>query len=214
MRSIAINDTSLLIDPGSEVILSFQSWSDYEQLLGLRDEGVLPKIYFNADSGKIRLMSPLPSHGNRVDTLKSLIKILLHHYNKDFQSFDPITLTKISRAGVEPDGCFYVDNYSAILGKDKIDLTIDPPPDLALEVDITSRTNPDDYSSIAVPELWIYRPPQLLIYVLSGEQYDEKERSTLFSEIDIKNILPTYIERAWLQGSSLALREFELFLIP
>ena len=45
---------------------------------------------------------------------------------------------------------------SAILGKDRIDLAVDPPPDLAIESDFTSKTRIDAYLAIRVPELWVY----------------------------------------------------------
>ncbi len=212
MGSIAINDTTLNVEPGAEVILSLQSWADYERLLSLRDERLLPKIYFNADSGKIRLMSPLPAHGKRTQTLADLVKIILRSRGKKWDSFDPITLKQGFRGGVEPDICFYIDNRSAILGKDKIDLAIDPPPDLAIEVDITSRSDIDDYIPIAIPEVWIYQPSQLLIYGFNNGAYEEIQLSTLFTDIDIKAILPIYVEMAWHQGSSIALDEFEKFL--
>ena len=55
--------------------------------------------------------------------------------------------------GIEPDNCFYIQNEAAIRGKNRLDLTIDPPPDLALEIDVTSRTHPNIYEALRVPEL-------------------------------------------------------------
>jgi len=49
--------------------------------------------------------------------------------------------------GIEPDQCFYIQNESAIRGKKRLDLTVDPPPDLALEIDVTSRTHPNIYQA-------------------------------------------------------------------
>lgn len=205
---VTVNHNTLTLSPGSEVILRHQTWDDYEQLLKIRQEQTFPKIYFNASTHEILLMAPLPSHGNRIDTLRDLVKILLRHQGKDWHSFDPITLKRFAEAGVEPDTCFYIDNRQAILGKEKIDLSIDPPPDLAIEVDLTSTTKVKDYQAIAIPELWIYRRGNLLIYIFDGEQY-QNEQSLIFQEFDLKKILPKYVELAWQDGSSVTLRQFE-----
>ncbi|MGB5768959.1 MAG: Uma2 family endonuclease, partial [Crocosphaera sp.] len=128
---------------------------------------------------------------------------------KDWQCFDPITLKIPYQAGLEPDTCFYIDNRQAILGKDRIDLTIDPPPDLAIEVDFTSITDVEAYQCLKIPELWIYRQESLKIYLLQGDSYQDSEKSRLFPDINIKKILPYYVELGWTQGASIALRQFQ-----
>ena len=66
---------------------------------------------------------------------------------------------------------FYIKNYQAVIGKDKIDLTSDPPPDLAIEIDITNRTRSDNYLLLKVPELWRYTRKGLQIYLLQSDCY-------------------------------------------
>lgn len=56
--------------------------------------------------------------------------------------------------GIEPDDCFYIKNEALIRGKDKLDLAVDPPPDLALEINVTSPTHLNDYEALGVTELW------------------------------------------------------------
>lgn len=209
MMLITVNEDTLTLAEGNDVIFPHQTWQDYEQFIYLRQEQKFPKLYFNIKTQEIRLMSPLASHGNRIDTLRDLVKIMLRKAGKDWQCFDPITLKIPNVAGLEPDTCFYIDNRKAILGKNKIDLTIDPPPDLAIEVDFTSITDVGAYESLKIPELWIYRQESLNIYLLEGEIYRESEISGLFPNINIKGILPHYVELAWNEGSSVALRQFE-----
>jgi Uma2 family endonuclease len=206
---ITVDRDTLHLTPGGEVILRNQTWQDYESLLALRGDRSLPKIYFHAIRQETRLMSPLPSHANRVDTLRDLVKSLLRLRGQDWQCFDPVTLRTFPRSGVEPDTCFYVKNRQFILGKERIDLTTDPPPDLAIEVDFTSRTNLEDYLPIAIPELWIYRLSDLQIYLFDGENYRESSDSLLFPDMAIKTLLPKYVELAWIEGSSVALRQFD-----
>jgi Uma2 family endonuclease len=205
--TVSPNHSQLL--SSNEVILPHQTWLDYENLLNIRQGQTLPKIYFNSLTQEIRLMSPLPGHGNRIDTLRDLIKLLLRRQGSDWHCFDPITLKKFEQAGLEPDTCFYITNRQAILGKEKLDLAIDPPPDLAVEIDLTSSTKPEDYQPFAIPELWIYRQGELLIYLWDNPTYQESQTSQIFPDIDVKNLLPQYVELAWTKGSSIALRQFE-----
>jgi Uma2 family endonuclease len=209
MLLITLNENTLSLSPGSQVIFPHQTWEDYERLLSLRLQKTYPKLCFNRKTQEIRLMSPLPSHGKRINLLSDLVKIILRRQGKDWECFDPITLKIPGEAGVEPDTCFYIDNREAILGKERIDLTVDPPPDLAIEVDFTSLTDVAAYQLLKIPELWVYRREELKIYLFREDGYQESENSRLFPDINIKKLFPYYVELGWNQGSSLALRQFE-----
>lgn len=207
-----ITPTQIDIPPGGEVILRHQTWDDYEALLHTRADKAAIKITFNAATQEIRLMSPLPRHGKVSATLTDLVKSLLRFQAYDWESFDPITLKRFQQKGLEPDHCFYIQNRAAILGKERIDLDSDPPPDLVLEVDLTSLTDIQDYEDIGVPEVWIYRARSLQIYQFDGQHYQDRENSPHFPQIDTKQIIPTYVEQAWLEGSSVTWRAFEQYL--
>ncbi len=209
MLLITLNENTLSLSPGSQVIFPHQTWEDYERLLSLRLQKTYPKLYFNRKTQEVRLMSPLRSHGKRINLLSDLVKIILRRQGKYWECFDPITLKMPGEAGVEPDTCFYIDNREAILGKERIDLTVDPPPDLAIEVDFTSLTDVEAYQLLKIPELWVYRREELKIYLFREDGYQESENSRLFPDINIKKLLPYYVELGWNQGSSLALRQFE-----
>ncbi|MBE9128363.1 MULTISPECIES: Uma2 family endonuclease [unclassified Coleofasciculus] len=206
---LTITNDRIDLPPGGEVILRHQTWLDYEKLLESRQDKAAIKIYFDVETQEIRIMAPLPGHGKKSDTLSDLVKALLRHQGQDWDSFDPITLKRFEQAGLEPDSCFYIQNRQAILGKERIDLEIDPPPDLALEIDLTSSTKPEDYQGIGVPELWIYRRKVLYLYLFDGQQYQQSPNSLTFPGIPVKQLIPNYVERAWEAGSSIALREFE-----
>lgn len=209
---ITVNSDRIDLPPGSEVTLRYQTWTDYEALLESQRDHAAVKIRFNNYTQQISIMSPLPGHGNRSRTLADLVTVLLRYQGRDWHGFDPITLRRLREAGAEPDACFYIQNWQAVLGKDRIDLDQDPPPDLAIEMDLTSLTDLEIYRILAVPEVWIYRQGSLAIYVLMPEGYEDRPTSPTFPEVDVKNLLPGYVERAWLAGSSVALREFETFL--
>jgi Uma2 family endonuclease len=204
-----ITEDIISLDPGDELILRFRTWEDYEALLKLREDKAGLRIRYNSKIQEIRIMSPLPKHGNQADLLADLVKALLRHIGKDWQSFTPVTLKRINQQGIEPDYCFYIDNRDRILRKERIDLETDPPPDLAIEIDLTSTTKPEDYQAISPVELWVYRQNQLLIYQFDSEEYQESQISRWFPNYDLKTLIPQYIDRGWQIGSSVALREFE-----
>lgn len=209
---LTISQDQIQLPPGSEVTLRYQTWADYEALLASRRDDAAIKIRFNAHTQEISLMAPLAGHGNRSRTLADLVTALLRHQNRDWHGFDPVTLKRLRQAGAEPDACFYIAHWRAILGKERIDLATDPPPDLAIEMDLTSLTDLAIYQTLAVPEVWIYRQGMLGVYVLTPGGYEDRDTSPTFPTVDVKAVLPQYVERAWVAGSSVALREFEQWL--
>lgn len=207
-----ITPTTIDLSPGDELILRFRTWQDYENLLNQRVDKAGLRIRYNAFTQEIRIMAPLPKHSNLADLLADLVKALLRAQKQDWQGFTPITLKRTGQQGVEPDYCFYIENRDRILGKERLNLEHDPPPDLVLEIDLTSTTKPEDYLAIAPVELWLYRQDQLLIYQFQEQQIQECQTSHHFPEYDIKSLMPQYLDRGWQAGSSVALREFEQFL--
>ncbi len=183
---------------------------DYEQILAQLQDRAIPRIRFR--DNHILLMSPLSEHGKEIDVITDIIKTLLRYQNRDWDSFHPITLRYGKEAGLEPDACFYIDNYQAILGKRKLDMSIDPPPDLAIEIDVTSFTRIQDYIPLAIPEVWIYKKGELKIYQLENDSYSETDKSKIFPDFPVKQTIPSYVNRAWSVGSSVALREFSQLL--
>ena len=206
---LMVSREQIQLPEGSQVTLTYQTWADYEALLASRRDDAAVKIRYNAHTHTISLMAPMAGHGNRSRTLADLVTALLRHQNRNWHGFDPITLKRLREAGLEPDTCFYIQNWQAALGKDRIDLAVDPPPDLAIEVDLTSFTDLDIYQTLAVPEVWIYRQQQLSIYMLTPNGYEDRGTSPTFPTVDVKTVLPEYVERAWQEGSSVALRAFE-----
>lgn len=183
---------------------------DYEELLAQLGDRSIPRIRLR--DKHILLMSPLPKHGKEIYIITNLVNALLLDQGRDWEGFNPITLRHGKEAGLEPDVCFYIDNYQAILGKQKLDLNIDPPPDLAIEIDVTSFTRINDYIPLAIPEVWIYKQEELKIYQFQDNSYWETDASQVFPNFPIKQTIPEYIDRAWKVGSSVALKEFNELL--
>ena len=195
------------IDLPAGTILKFPGTvADYEELLKQLGDRSIPRIRFR--DNHILLMSPLSEHAKEIDVISDLIKAMLRHQEKDWDSFHPVTLKCGKIPGLEPDACFYIDNYQAILGKRKLDMRIDPAPDLAIEIDVTSFTRIEDYIALKIPEVWIYKTNELNIYCFSNNSYIESNTSLIFPDFSVREIIPKYVDRAWQVGSSVALREF------
>lgn len=99
-----------------------------------------------------------------------------------------------------------------MIGKDKIDLTVDHPPDLAIEIDVTSKTQISAYQALKVPEIWRYESKNLEINLLQGEQYIKSLTSAIFPGFPVNEIIPRFMEMARTTGTSSALRSFRQWL--
>jgi Uma2 family endonuclease len=162
-------------------ILTNISWSTYEQLLvGLANQSSIRLTY---DKGTLEIMSPLPQHERLKHIIEMIIEILAAEIDQDVYCLASTTFKRedIER-GFEPDSCFYIANENLIRGKDTIDLTIDPAPDLVIEVDITngSLNKFPIYANLGVPELWRHNGKHLTIYHLLGADYVELNNSLAF----------------------------------
>ena len=158
--------------------------------------------------GTLEIRSPLPEHEIPCDLTSDVVKLLLRLRNIPYQPFGSTTFKQIGIAGVEPHACFYIQNYQQMIGKRRLTIG-DPPPALALEIDVTSKTTLEAYEAIGVPELWIYDAGTLKIYILQDNGYFEVTRSPIFPDLDLRILLPRAINRAWIVGSYAALNEFE-----
>jgi len=88
-----------------------------------------------------------------------------------------------------------------------MDLDIYPPPDLAIECDVTSKTTLDAYAAIQVPEVWIYRHNQLRIYIFRNGDYSLSPETAIFPDMPIIELIPPLVQQAIDQGTSRMLRE-------
>lgn len=78
-------------------------------------------------------MSPMPRHGREAYLLARIVEALLDSAGRNYEAFTPITMNLPEDRGIEPDYCFYIDNWAAVVGKDRIQWASKPPPDLVIE---------------------------------------------------------------------------------
>jgi Uma2 family endonuclease len=198
--------SQLDLAPGSVVTIPNISWVEFESILEELGEKRSARVAYSKET--LEIMVPLPEHERPTDLISDIIKILLKSAGKKYEPFGSTTFKREGAAGIEPDASFYILNYQRMIGHRRI-LQNDPPPDLAIETDVTSKTTIDAYLAIGVPEVWVYAIGRLRIYLLQDGGYVESDISPNFPEIAIAQLIPATIERAWLVGSCQALEELE-----
>lgn len=182
------------------VVLHNISWQQFENLLIDLGESRAARVAY--DDGTLEIMTPLPEHEYYKEALGDAIKDIAEVLDQDYESLGSTTWKReIKKAGVEPDNCFYFQNEPKIRGKLEYDLNQDPPPDLALEIDVTSKSLSrfSIYARLGVPEIWCYDSGELKIYQLQNEGYIEVETSQVFPTLPIQE-LPALIEQYRPQG--------------
>ncbi|MEL6440394.1 MAG: Uma2 family endonuclease [Cyanobacteria bacterium J06621_8] len=204
--------SKIVLKPGQQLLLQDISWANFEEIL--LDLGEHRSSRISYSSGALEIMVPLPEHEKHKEVIGDMVKILLEHQEQDFESLASTTFkNQQMNQAVEADACFYIKNYQAIIGKDRLDLTLDPPPDLAIEIDITNRTRFNNYLLLKVPELWRYTKGSFKIYLLTGDRYQESPSSLNFPDIPIVGLIERYVAQAKTQGRSKAIRAFRQWII-
>ena len=139
--------------PGSAITIPDMSWQEFEAILQELGEKRSARVAYS--QGTLEIMAPLPEHEKPKDIISDIVKILLKASKRKYEPFGSTTFKQKGIAGVEPDACFYIKNYQIMIGRRRLQAN-DPPPDLAIETDVTSKTTIDAYEGIGVPEVWVY----------------------------------------------------------
>ncbi|NJK68745.1 MAG: Uma2 family endonuclease [Microcoleus sp. CSU_2_2] len=198
--------SQIKLAPGSVVTIPHISWLEFESILAELGEKRSARIAYSKET--LEIMVPLPEHEVPRDLISDIIKILLKSEGRRYQPLGSTTFKREGAAGIEPDACFYILNYQRMIGRRRLQPD-DPPPDLAIETDVTSKTTIDAYLAIGVPEVWVYDSDRFRIYLLQDGEYVESDISPNFPGIAIAQLIPATVERAWQVGNLQALEEFE-----
>ncbi|MEO0394561.1 MAG: Uma2 family endonuclease [Cyanobacteria bacterium P01_A01_bin.137] len=200
------------------VVLSNISWEQFESLL--KDLGDQRSAHIAYDNGSLEIMTPLPEHEHFKEVLGDAVKDIADELELEYESYGSATWRQRAQmASVEPDNCFYFQNEAAVRGRLDLDLSQgDPPPDLALEIDLTSKSlnRFPIYARLGIPEIWCYDQGELKIYHLQRDTYIPAETSLAIPDLPIKE-LPVIIETYRPQGRRAirqAMRQWAKKIIP
>ena len=205
MAMVTLQLRQVDVPPGQRLLLHDVSWAEFEAILAELGEHRGTRIAY--DQGLLEIMAPLPEHEYFKQSISIAIEDMAEAQNLDYESYGSTTWRRqAEQAGLEPDNCFYFQNEALVRGKLTFDLSQDPPPDLALEIDITSKSLDrfPIYGRLGIPEIWCYDNGVLTIYLLQPDQYIQAEWSAVFPSLRVQE-LPQLIEQYRNQGR-LALR--------
>jgi len=201
----------LSVPPGNKVLLRDVQWEEFEDILEDLGEDRSTRIAYEGRT--LEIMTPLPEHETGKVLIGDLVKNLMQELDIDYWPLGSTTFkNELMQQGIEPDDCFYIENEAKVRGKKRIDLSVDPPPDLALEIDVTSRTHPSIYEALGVPELWRFEKGKLKIYLLEDGKYVESQKSKNFPNLPLIEAIPEYLERCSTVGVNKTLNGFRAWV--
>jgi Uma2 family endonuclease len=184
------------------VILHNTSWETYERLLDERGDTRVPRLAY--DRGELEIMSPSSEHESIAYFVGLLVAALAEEMRVNAYGVGSTTYKRgdIGR-GFEPDASFYIRNEERVRGKPRIDLYVDPPPDLVIEVDITSPSLDKFpiYARLGVPGVWRYDGSRTSIFALEDREYAEAEESAALPSLT-SDVLTRFIEESASLGST------------
>lgn len=170
-------------------VLTGVSWKTYESLMEDHLSSSAPR--FTYDRGTLEIMSPSPEHEYANRRLAQLVLAICEVRDMDAEDFGSTTYRREDlERGFEPDSCFYIENERLVRNKPRFDLAVDPPPDLVIEIDVTSFSidRLPLYADIGVPEVWRYVAGKVEILLLDGDSYRKSETSKSLAGIKATDI--------------------------
>ena len=193
---------------GSHLVLHHISWETYEKLLEIFAEH--PKLRMTYYKGTLELMTPLTDHETYSWNLGRLIVALSEELGIEIRGLKSSTWrSKPKAVGKEADECFYIQNETRVRDKLNIDLKVDPPPDLAIEIDTTNSSIDKMvvYAELKVSEVWRFYERNLIINILTDTGYAESENSLAFPSFPVKE-LTRFMQLDPQKGENARMREF------
>jgi len=176
--------STVMSPPEQRVVLHNVSWETYERLLAENPDSPSPR--FTYDRGELEIMTLSPEHEWYNRLIANLVNMLALELRVDILDLGSTTfrLRKKER-GFEPDSCFYVEHVRQMRGKKKIDLSVDPPPDIIVEVAVThpSVSKFPICAAFGVPEIWTYDGSRLTMFRITGSEYAETPSSQILPKL-------------------------------
>jgi Uma2 family endonuclease len=189
-----------------QVVLHDLSWDTYQAMLrDLGDERAARLAY---DRGTLEITMPSDSHEIVKHLLERIVTALTVEFGLPIKGAGSVTLSRADlRQSVEPDACYYIRNASRVRGR-HLDLATDPPPDLAIEVDVTSASGRKlaIYARLGVPELWVYANGRVTIHELQGEAYGQREESPTFPGVTA-TLITAWLEQGETEDDNSVVRQ-------
>jgi len=170
------------------MVLHDVPWSAYVALVSA-PEGRSNRVAY--DQGLMEIMVPSLPHERSGTLIGRMVETFTEEMAIDILSSASTTFQRADvKRGFEADESYYIANAAAVREKEEIDLAVDPPPDLVIEVDIsrTSMSKFAIYGALGVPEIWRYDGQELHVYRrVSGHDYDVVQESIVLPQFPLRD---------------------------
>ena len=196
----------------SFITLRHITWDEYETLLDQVGEAAGLRISYN--DGTLQIMTLSPEHESYARFFESLMTTIRLRLRLNIRSFGSSTMRKRKQAkGTEPDACFYVQSAPLIGNRMRLDFATDPPPDVAVEVDMHHGfvDKFPIYAALGVPEIWHYDGERLRIHLLKQDEYVSANESQALPPLT-SNILTDFLTRLREEGELQTILAFDEWL--
>jgi Uma2 family endonuclease len=189
-------------------VLRGVDWQTYQDMLAALGDRPVRLTY---DRGNLEFMTLSHGHERYSSLLGRMVETLTEELDLPLQSGGSSTFGRedLDR-GLEPDRCYYLENAPQVRDKDEIDLTVDPPPDLAIEIDISrsSLNRLGIYAALRVLEVWRFDGTNLWVYLLQADgQYLESDRSRHFPFLPLAEVV-AFVQRRTQMSETSLIRSF------
>jgi Uma2 family endonuclease len=205
-------DAIARLPEGATLILHHVGWDEYEHLTeALADR---PDLRLSYDRGRLEAMTPLAEHEAHARFIDDLVRVVAEARGLVLEKRGSATWKRRALArGVEADACYYVAAAPRIIGKRTIDLDVDPPPDLVVEIDITNESlaKHSTYAALGVREIWRYDGVEASFLALGAGEYRSIAESVSFPGLT-PAMVTTALAHSVRDGQTAALREFRATL--
>ncbi len=165
------------------------SWATYERLLAEHEGN--SGVRFTYNQGELEILVPSVEHEMLTSNVETLVETLADEMNIDFQRTRSTTFQRQDlERGFEPDSSFYFRNAEYVRGKEWLNLTKDPAPELVIEIDVTSESMNKFpiHAAFGVPEIWRYSNRAMSILTLKRNKYTEQLQSSIFPKVTASDL--------------------------
>jgi Uma2 family endonuclease len=170
--------------PEQRIVLENITWNVYESILAVHQDRSVPR--FTYDRGRLEIMSPSAEHEELKHLIALYVEVIAEELGINVRGLGSTTFRREDmQRGFDPDTCFYVQNAGLIRGKTELDLTVAPPPDVVIEIDLTSPSLAKFpiFAQLGVPEIWRYDGRRWQIFRRADTTYVEQAESLAFPSL-------------------------------
>ncbi len=202
----------LAFPPGTSLHLQDVSWEEYQHLLDGLDER--PRFKMTYNFGDLHIMTKTFRHESFASLFTPLILVLCEELDIEMIGGGTTTLSSENTlSGAEGDDCFYFDHLEEIGEKDRLDLTVDPPPNILVEVDVTNPSikKLPTYATLGIPEIWHFDGTVVTFHQLSESGYAEATHSLRFPFLSA-DVMPTFLLIGKKEGTMKMMKAFRAWV--